>query len=88
MSPPGKVAPTARACGFGLAQRPKRLSGLSDAAANGAPYPQDKEVKEDSSSAGMSKSSRASNVDDVWLLPPSVHDFVPAAIWRTRSVSS
>jgi hypothetical protein len=38
MSPPGKVAPTARACGTGLAKRPQRLSGLSDAAASGAPH--------------------------------------------------
>ena len=38
MSPPSRVAPTARACGFGLAKRPQRLSGLSDAATNGAPH--------------------------------------------------
>ena len=37
MSSPCEVASTARACGFGLAKRPQRLSGLSDAAANGAP---------------------------------------------------
>ena len=30
------------------------------------------------SSAGMSKTFRAWDVDQVWLLPPSVHDFVPA----------
>ena len=38
MSPPDNVAPTARACGFGLAKRPQRLSGLSGAVANGAPH--------------------------------------------------
>jgi hypothetical protein len=38
MSPPGAVASTARACGSGLAKRPKRLSGLRDTEANGAPH--------------------------------------------------
>jgi hypothetical protein len=38
MSPPDAVTSTARACGSGLAKRPKRLSGLSDVAANGAPH--------------------------------------------------
>lgn len=36
--PPGADASTARACGSGLAERPKRLSGLEDTGANGAPH--------------------------------------------------
>ncbi len=32
------VASAARACEFGLATRPQRLSGLSDKVANGAPH--------------------------------------------------
>ena len=32
------VASAARACGFGLAARPMRLSGLLDMLANGAPH--------------------------------------------------
>ena len=35
---PSRVASAARACEYGLALRPKRLSGLSDLVANGAPH--------------------------------------------------
>ncbi len=38
MGPLRPVASAARACEFGLDARPKRLSGLSDKMANGAPH--------------------------------------------------
>jgi hypothetical protein len=38
MGPLRFVASAARACKFGLAARPLRLSGLSDKMANGAPH--------------------------------------------------
>ena len=38
MGPLRPVASAARACEFGLAARPQRLSGLSDMMAKGAPH--------------------------------------------------
>jgi hypothetical protein len=38
MGPRAGVASVARACGYGLAERPRRLSGLEETRANGAPH--------------------------------------------------
>ncbi len=34
--------------------------------------------------AGMSKTVRSWDVDKAWLLPPSIHDLVPAGVLRLK----